>query len=360
LRDVPLGFDPRGVIVVSVAAPTSYDSRDRARLEKDALDRLRALSGVLAVGAAAGLPFVSGGSNGVRGEGAGTVETEADRRIVSAGYFATLRIAIHRGREFSQRDTAETTPVVIINRALERRLFPEGDALGRQISIVRGPYGDPRRPLLTVVGVATDLADTSLQAPGRPMFFMSTSQRPGWTLPSYAIRTTQAVDLTAPAVRAAFKEIAPGVAVTRIAAMESLIAASIDGPRQRAWTVGAFGVSAVLLAAIGLYGILSRFVVDRRREIAVRLALGAKTSDVVRLVVAQGAVPVLAGGAAGLAGALAAGRLIRSMLFGVGPADPFALGAAAIAVAAAAALALLLPARRAARVDPAHSLAAEA
>jgi ABC-type antimicrobial peptide transport system permease subunit len=217
--------------------------------------------------------------------------------------------------------------------------------------------GDLR--LFTVVGVVGDVREDGLDAAPQPTFYGNYRQRPAVTSSfAYVIQGEGHVQSLAAAARAVLHEVDPEVP-PRIRTLVEIRSASLADRRFNLGLLGAFGLSALVLAGLGLYGVTSYAVARRTREIGVRMALGAQPSRVLALVVADGLRPVLAGAAVGILLALALGRLLRSLLFGVGPADPLSIGLAAFVLGASALLAALLPARRAARVDPLIALRAE-
>ncbi len=343
----PLGFDPRHVLIVSVRGsnPTREWVERHASRNAAMIDRLSSLPAVESVAVTALPPFSGGyGSNSVAIEGK-TFDgnPSAARQIVSDGYFALMRIPILEGRAFEATDQANTR-VAIVSSTFAKTLM-DGAALGKRFTL--------NREVFTVVGVVPDAKQREYSDPDTPTFYVLERQMTSWSVDSFLIRTTGRSEDVAPAVRNAIKAEDPSLVIARIDTMTTLLARSIAEERYRALLSTLFGGAAVLLAMLGLYGLVARRVMDRLREFGVRSALGATPSDIRRLIVSEGATLVGIGLAIGIPAALAAAQTIGSMLYGVAPLAPHTFLMVTAALTAAAFTGTLTPAYRAGRVDPA-------
>jgi putative ABC transport system permease protein len=352
LQRVDIGFTTERVVVAytQYAAISDEDRRNRAAFYADFLDRLLATPGVSSAAGAALLPmgkeprmvrdyFIQGRPEGQPGE-----RPKADLQAITPGFFKTLGIPIRAGRDFDRTDMPERPPVVIINETLARGAFPGESPLGRFIRM------NSKAPWRKIVGV---VADTRWQGPGQPPqpeVFLASTPGTGGSL-SIFVRTSLDEKSIAGAFRTLLHEANPTVPV-RFETMEELFSYSLAYPRFHTRLIGAFAAMAMLLAAVGVFSLLAYLVGQRTKELAIRRALGAKTVDVVRLVVSQGLRLVAIGLAVGLAGAITVARLLEKLLFGISPWDFNAYLGAIAALGIAAVLAILLPAIRAAAVNP--------
>jgi len=264
-----------------------------------------------------------------------------------------MGIPMLAGRDFDEKDGGNPF-VVIVSAALARRAWPGGDPIGQRIKV--GPV--EREPWLTVVGVAGDVHNVELASEPALATYEPYGQRPRWTMDVVA-RVGGDPATLAPALREIVRAANPDILVEDIQTMDARIRGSLGARRRLAEILGAFAGSGLLLAALGLAGLLSWTVARRTREIGIRIALGAGLSDVLRLVLGEGLRLSGAGIGLGLLGAVATTRLLKSQLFGVEPLHPAALAASAVVLAAASVLAAYVPARRACRVDPALALRSE-
>jgi putative ABC transport system permease protein len=283
-------------------------------------------------------------------------EPEVMSRGVTPGYLQTLGIPLKRGRDIETADVASAEPIGIVNEAAVRELFHGVDPIGRRVSWARGP-----RTWIRVVGVAGDVRGDGLDAEDSPALYtpMAQESRPWRTWMHVTLRTSVPPAALVEAVKREVGRVDKDIPVTKLRAMDALLARSF-APRQFSLSLlGAFAVVALVLAAVGIYGVMAYAVSRRTREIGLRMALGARTQDVMRLVLGQTLSVTLAGIVLGLAGAFALRRLVASMLYGVGASDPTTLGSVAVLLALVALVAGYVPARRAARVDPAVALRAE-
>jgi predicted permease len=365
LGDVDPGFQPARALSLRLSMPpTRY--RDRAAMVRFAAElraRLRALPGVVEAGSIHVLPL-----SGVLSTVDFTVEGRAPAsraevpqlhyRMVGPGSFAALGVPLVAGRDFSEADGDRAPAVAIVNRRLAERHLAGRDPLGARLLLEDGG-ATPRA--VTVVGVAGDVLEAGLDGAAHLVAYVPLAQVPDAAVtyarnPFWVVRTAGDPAAVARPVIAAVHALDAMMPASQLRTLAEQVAASLAPRRFNLQLVAGFAAVAVLLAALGVAALTSALVAARRRELGVRLALGATARGLVRFAVADGLRPVLAGLAVGLAGALAAGRLARGLLFGVGAADPLTLGAAAALLAAVGGLAAWLPARRAARTDPLTAL----
>jgi predicted permease len=343
----PTGFQPAQMLTVQVNFPWDTSSTRLGSYSKRALESLSEVPGVSAVGLVDRLPLKGGTQTGpitVRGADLAPdlKERSVDQRAIEGEYFRAAGIPILEGR-------ADLRPLeTIVNQTLVRRYFPSGDALGRQI-------GTSPKQYFTIVGVAGDVRVDSTQSE-QPAEMFILAQDTYWPLQNYVIRAAGDPATIAGSVRQAMLRADPNQMIGKIASMKSALQETSSSERTRVWLLGTFAAMALLLAAIGLYGVLSSDVAQRRVEIGIRLALGANAGGVLTRMVCQGVILAAAGLAAGLVAALLLARLVTSFLYGVAPTDPLVFGAVALVMIVIAAAASLAPAMRAARVDPAVAL----
>jgi putative ABC transport system permease protein len=357
LMRVDTGFDVDDVVALEIALPAERYTAEKAIAFFAGMEqRVQALPGVVAAGATTTNPFRQGGySNNVTPEEraadappSGLVQ--AGWRSVTPGFFESLRVPVLNGRTFAESDRDGAERVVVVSAGLARRLWPGGEAVGRRI-YWGGTTGNTR----TVIGVVGDIRDTQLDAEPTPMLFLPHAQVPVPSL-TLVVRMTDVSSGAVAALRAAVRsaDVAlPAPEVTTLRAGHSRAAA---GPRFNLVLLGSFALVALVLAVTGVYALLAFSVGQRRRELAVRLALGASGERVARLVLSKGVVLTATGVAIGIAMSLGATRALKSQLFGVEATDPLTFAAAAISLLLAASLACYLPARQAARIDPAAAL----
>ena len=291
----------------------------------------------------------------IQGGGASRAASVQDAAVFTASpeYFETLRIPLVEGRFYDATDRAGGPPVVVINRTMARRFWNGRHALGARITL--DDPADPEARWLTVVGIAGDIRHERLADQAYPQIYLPFAQAPARSM-VLAARTDGEPEALVPAIRRSLAALDPELALTDVGSLEERKAASLARPRVNAAVLGAFALSALVLAAVGIYGVVAYGVVQRTRELGIRMALGAGGGSLVRMVIRQGMTPVLAGMAVGLVGALAGGRVLRSLLFGVEVGDPATLAAVTCFLVAVALAAIYLPARRAARSDPMTAL----
>jgi putative ABC transport system permease protein len=272
---------------------------------------------------------------------------------VSPDYFKTMGIPLIRGRAFTERDDEKAPVVAIISETMARRYWPNEDAVGRRLTIGVDKLG-PRE----VVGIVGDVKQGELSEAARPEMYTPYPQSP-WPFMSVAIRAQADPRAVSGALRAAIVRIDPDQPPGDVKTVQDFVARSIATPRFTASLVGSFAALALLLAGLGLYGVMAYSVAQRQREIGIRMALGAQASDVRALVVSQALRMGAAGLGAGLAGALAATRVLDDLLFGVRPNDPATLATVCVMLLGVLLVAAYMPARRATRVDPLVALRAD-
>ena len=356
-QSIDPGFDPGRVVTFNLTPPLERygDIPKRTRLFEQVLERVAAVPGVESVGATSELPYGMGSvfHNFVI-EGRPPLEPgrepEIYSRSVSPGYFRTLGIPLVRGRLLSADDRADSVRVALVNEAAARRHFPGEDPIGRRFAWARAP----ERIWIQVVGVVGDVRASRLENEEVPAVYTPLAQElRGWkTWMNMAVRTSVPPAALGAAVRREVAGVDADIPVTRVRAMEDLIADSFAPRRFNLLLLGGFALLAMLLAAVGLHGVISYAVAQRTHEVGVRLALGASRGDILRSVVGHGLALVLAGVALGAMGALGLSRFVSGMLFGVRPTDPLTFAAGALLLVAVAAAACYRPARRAADVDP--------
>ncbi|MCP3099332.1 ABC transporter permease [Myxococcus sp. K15C18031901] len=330
------------------------DTRLPGTLLEPILDEVRALPGVTAAGMTSLLPIQRAWSNArytVEGEDAPEPgrEPRAERRASSPGFFSTLGIPLKHGRDFTPQDSAPGQPgVVIINEALARRHFQDGGALGRQLRLGIGVH--------TIVGVVGDVRQAGLEQAPLPEFHVPQGRPWGDDSLVLVIRTSVPPETVLPSVQAAVRRVDSGIPVFRAATMEQVVTQSLGARRLVLSLLGGFAALALILSTHGLYGVISLLVAQRTREFGIRMALGARSGDVLRRVLTQGAALAGLGLAVGLGGALALTRLLASQLYGVSSWDPLTFVGVTLLFAVVALLACWLPARRATRVDPLQAM----
>jgi len=354
LRGVDPGLDVRNVLTMTVNLPfTKYATpAPRIAFFDRALARVRALPGVESAGAVDSLPLLrSGSAQPVAVEGLPPVpmseQPEVAVRVISPGYMRSLRIPIREGRDFSDADAAGGTPVVLISEAMAKQLWPGEDPLGRRVTLTFVP-GIARE----IVGVVADvkLRGVDLAEPV-PTLYWPQAQAGTFRM-SLVVRAAARPGDLAPAVTAAIREVDPELPVLNRRTMDAVLDGSFSQQETTMLLLGAFGSLAVLLAGLGIYSVLSYGVRQRGKEIGIRMALGARSPDVLRLVMGEGLRLTMVGLALGAAAAVPLTRLLRDLLFGVTPTDPVTFIAVAAGLCAVALAACYLPARRATRVDP--------
>lgn len=361
LQSVDPGFDTKGLLTFNIVLPAHRyrEVAKRTAFTEDLLEKIAVRPGVVAVGATSELPFHDNVvPQNLLVEGAAPVEPgqepEVNSRSVTTEYFRSLGIPLKRGRGFARDDAAGTLPVGIVNETAVRQLFGGADPVGKRVSWARS-----RQPFwITVVGVVGDVRGQGLDAEDAPALYTPMAQefRPWRSWMYVVVRSTLPTAAIVEPVKADVARVDKDLPVTLVRTMDELLAASFGDRRFHLTLLGAFAGVALALAAVGIHGVIAYTVSRRTREMGVRMALGATTRDVLRLVVGQGLAVAVAGLAVGVVAALALRRLVASMLFDVQPADPLTFAAVSAVLLLVALVACLAPARRAARVDPAIAL----
>jgi len=334
---------------------TRYDEAPRRfGFYKQVLEKVKALPGVVSAGYTTSVPLDwKGGTNGIQIEGRPVergVNYDANHRQISIDYFSTIGIALKQGRLFNDGDNERSMPVAIVNEAMAREFWPNDDVLGKRFKT-----GDENDPWITIVGVVSDLKQMGPEAPVKPEMYFPYQQvgdQPWYSPRDLVIRTSVPPTSLAPAVTAAIHEIDPDQPVSDIRTMKDVLGHEFGQRETGTLLLGIFAGLALLLAAIGLYGVLSYFVSQRIPEFGVRMALGAQSRDILWLVLKRGMGLALLGLGIGIAASFALTRLIASLLFEVSASDPLIFGAIALLLTGVALAACVIPARRAMRIDP--------
>jgi len=364
------GYDPVNVLTARLPLPPGYPAQRRGQLLETLVERLRAVPGVTHAAYSTGLPFVSsGGFTAFKMRSPRNpdleVDVQATQRIISPDYFAAMRLRLVAGRTLSDADTPRTPPAIVVNQTFARQYL--GDhPLGFRIP-QRGPRAGGLRfhddhSDWEVVGVVDDMRQDGVDTPLQPEVFASFKQLvPGAMRnfdPILVVRTTTDPTTYVSRLRSLMHEQAPALALDSVMTMEDRVMTSLEKPRVYAVVLAWFGAFALLIAGVGLFGVLSFSVAQRTREIGVRSALGARVLDIVALVLRQALWIVGVGVVVGLAVALVAGQLLSAFLYGISPHDALTFVAVPIVIIAVAVVACLVPARRAAKVDPLTALRA--
>jgi putative ABC transport system permease protein len=360
LVSMPTGFDSSNVISMGVTLPFARytDGAAQSRFYETLLANARGVPGVQSVGFTSHIPLAQGNAAGgivFEGRPAPDQAPQADYRVVSDGYFETIGARLAGGRAFAASDAAGSPRVVAVNEAFANRFFSDGkDAVGSRIAFT----GDPEpRPWREIVAVVKDLRHR-INEPPRPETYIPFTQAPQSTLFLVAKTREDAIGM-APSLRAAVTSIDPNQPVWAVRTLDEIKARAVAAFRATVAFILAFGVVALLLSAIGIFGVVSYLVSVRTQEIGLRMALGARATDVVRLIVSQGSPPLLAGFAIGGVGAFALGEVLAKAFPEIGTVDPMPIAATAAVLIVVSSLATWLPARRAAAIHPVDALRAD-
>jgi putative ABC transport system permease protein len=347
LEREPAGFDTDRVLTAHVSLPAArYNSaQKKAAFWDRAIESLRSIPGVDVVAAGSRLPLAGGNSTrGLTIDGrAPTPPVSPDYRAVTPDYFRALGIPLLRGRGFRDDDQAGRPLVAVVSASMADRLWPGVDPIGHQIAITEPP--------ITVVGVVGDVRHQSLEVVPRPTFYMPHHQDP-WSTMMIALRISVPPDAVRRAIQTAISQVDSDQPVGATLTMNEFVARSLASRRFSVTLLTGFGAISVVLAAVGLYGVLAFIVGERRREIGVRMALGALPRDIAASMLGEGLRLTAIGVAVGVGLALAATRLLNALLFGTSPTDIVTFAGAAALIVTIAAAASLVPALRASRVDP--------
>ena len=361
LRAADVGFNPEHVLTMRIVLPDAR-YKENAQVEqfyRALLQRVETLPGVQAAGLTRGLPMNGGIESGITVEGQEVANTRdtvvAVNLTVTPGYFRAMEIPLVAGRSFTEQDKTGAPPVAVIDEQMAARFFPKGDAVGKRIKLggAQSPF-----PWMQIVGVVKHVKHYGPDEEGRVEIY-----RPYFQLPavpdaqlsrgmSLAVRTTGEPTALTAAIRNAVREVDKDQPVSQVQTMAQVVAGSVASQKFATWLLGIFAATALLLAALGLYGVMAYTVTQRTHEIGIRMALGAAQRDVLRLIVSQGMRLTLVGVALGLVGAFLVMRAMTSLLYGVSAKDPLTYGGVALLLALVALVACLIPARRATKVDP--------
>jgi len=361
LNRVDLGFEPQGLLTYNVTLPAARapNASDLPPIYADLLARTRAIPGVRGASLTNDLPMEGAGylSWSIRNRPArdGVME-DAQPFNVSVDHFRVLGIPLRSGRLFTESDAPGAPTVAVVNEEFVRRHLDGRDPVGERITF--GNPDNPESTWWTIVGVVGDVAQEGVTAEPYPQVYRPIAQSPARGL-AVAIRTAGNPLQVAGAARAALRQVDPELPLSNLRTMEDRVAEDLAQPRVGVMLLSVFATVALALAAIGIYGVIAYGVAQRTREIGIRLALGASTADVRRLVVRQGMVPVLLGVGAGIVGALFLTSVMQGLLYGVSATDPLTYALVAAFLAAVALAASWLPARRATRVQPTVALRQE-
>jgi putative ABC transport system permease protein len=361
LSAVDPGFRGEQVLTLrtELPLPRYADPARRSAFYTEVLERVRALPGVASAGFTSFLPLVMpGGGFGVEVEGLPQPPNVVGNvRLVTPGYLETMGATLVAGRLLDRGDLERSEPVGVINQGMVERFFAGEDPVGMRFRICAAC------PWTRVVGVVRDLRQVSLAEPARPESYVpyaAGAQMVGFMQPKdLAVRASVEPALLLGVVRAAIREVDPAQPISQVRVMAEYVSDDLAPRRLQAQLTGAFAAFALLLASVGVYGVLSYAVAQRRHEMGLRLALGAEPGQLMRWVVARGLRPVLGGVVVGLAVAFGLAHLVASLLYDVRPRDPLTFAVAAATLLAVAAFACWLPARRASRVDPLSALRTE-
>jgi putative ABC transport system permease protein len=359
LRNVSPGFESQNLLTFVVGIPeVKYPTEKQDQFYRDLVARLQSLPGVRAAGSVIPLPL-SGEMFRISFETEGRPVAKGDQPssdffVVSNDYFKTLGVPILKGRGFTERDNEKAPGVIIVNQAFANKFFPNEDPIGKRIKPGIAT-GENKPDWREIVGVVADVRNRNLSSELRVGYFVPQAQVP-FNQMTMVVRTTNDPHTLITAVQNEVHSMDQELPVFNIKTMDEYISATVAAPRFNTTLLGIFASVALVLTIVGLYGVMSYSVAQRTNEIGIRMALGAQTRDVLRLIVSQGFKLVLLGLAIGLAGAFALMKLISSLLFGVTWKDPMTFVIVAVLLAFVALLACYIPARRATRLDPLNAL----
>ncbi len=373
LQSVPTGFNPHNVasILVSVAGTPEAQPGRREAFYRALLDKVRAVPSVNSAGAINHLPLagdlwdrnfeIEGRPKPRPGEA-----PDAVYRIVMPGYFETMRLPLKQGRTITDQDDAQSPPVVVVNEKLAQQFFPKQDPLGKRFTL------NPAQPTwLTIVGVVANARLDDMVSEDYPEIYLAASQVPefigtgsGTNAPhmeyvTLVARTAGDPSQLAPQLRQIVRSFDRNLTVSQVLTMDQAVADATAQPRFEMLLLALFGAVALVLAAVGIYGVINYSVARRTREIGIRMSLGANRADIFRMVILHASTQALIGTVVGITGALLLSKLMSKILFGVQPTDPPTFAAVAIILAAAAFLATTIPARKATKIEPITALRTE-
>jgi putative ABC transport system permease protein len=347
MRQVDLGYDPRGLMTISLTLPRV--NKDKLPFGREVLEKLSQVPGIQSASLMSFATF--GGLNmafNLESKPFASGDQNASYSSVTPEYFQTLKVPLRAGREFNDFDKAETEPVAIINETLAREYFSGEDPIGQKLILVYLGQRQTRE----IVGVAADVRQDEPKMPTRPEIFVPFAQQP-WFAAWAVIRTSVTNPLS---LRESLQQALWSVDRSRLpakfASTEETLAEFVAAPRLYTLLLGVFAGVALLLASIGIYGVISYSVVVRTREIGIRMALGANRANVLKMIMREGVLLAVAGLSIGLAAALVLTRLLEGLLYGVSATDPATFAGISALLMGIALLACAIPARRATKVDP--------
>jgi putative ABC transport system permease protein len=351
LSDEPLGFDPHGLLIGTVQRPlTISNPGEFAAFFQTALERIQKLPAVEDAALISQYPLgpPHNGSLRLNVQNAGQITPPQGFKVtdISPDYFRTTRIRLLKGRAFTEADGAATQPVVIMNDVLARMLFNDRDPIGQHVSFVTTPTA-----WMTVVGVVSAVRGNSLEEEPGPELFLPYLQQPSFSM-TFVLRTEFDPQTLVGAVRGVIRQMDKNQPLMDVTTMDGVISTSIAPRRFNAMLLGIFALLALILAAVGIYGVVAYSCNQRTHEFGIRMALGAERHQVLQMVLAAAARMALGGAGVGLVAALGLTRLMLSMLYGTSADDPLTLAAVTLLLLFVALVAAYVPARRATRVDP--------
>jgi putative ABC transport system permease protein len=353
LLGVDPGLKPKNVLVMQVSVPQEeiyVGPPGLPRFCQDIDQHAGAVPGIVSVSAVAHLPLEGNAGRGFQIEGRPPADPGkmpgANYTVACPNYFHTMGIPVLKGREFTAQDSLTAPNVIVINERMAHDFWPTEDPIGRAIRL-----GGSDGPRLTIVGVVGDVRFQGLDAPARRQFFRPYTQA-GWPIMTIVVRSIATPAVYSAPVKKALASVLPDQPVSNVQTMDEVVHNSTGSRRFPMLLLSVFSVLALVLAAVGIVGVVGHSVTQRTHEIGIRMALGAKTFDVLRLMVNSSMLWVFVGLGVGVAGSVALTRLLTGMLYGVRPIDPEVLGGVALLLGAVALLASYFPARRAAKIDP--------
>jgi putative ABC transport system permease protein len=360
LTQVDPGFNPSNVLTFQLDSPAGRTGLQLPAFFREIVARLSVLPGATSASAVASLPLTGDNiGSGIEIEGQPTPigsRPSADFNAVEPGYFRTVGIALVAGRDFTEHDNSKSTPVVIVNRTLVRRFFPNQDPIGKHVRPgIGNGYGPGEPPMREIVGVIGDVKQSGLGAEAAPEVYAPLAQSPFGSM-FFVVRTAADPRRMVEAVRRQVASVDKKAPVYHVVTLEQYFAQSVAAPRFVAVVIGIFAGLAVLLACLGVYGVMSYIVVQRTYEIGVRMALGAGTGEILRSVLGRGFLLSSLGVLIGIPVSFGFAHLLSSLLYGVRADDAVIVALAPLVLLGVAALASYIPARRAARVDPVIAL----
>jgi putative ABC transport system permease protein len=356
-----LGLRPENVLALQVALPRDGYQEESQRIDFFArlLRRVEGMPEVVGAGAINIVPFSGMGMSTTSFQIVGQPAFPKGRqpiihhRVATPGYFHAAGMALQKGRWFTELDDAQAPPALLINETAARRFFPGRDPVGERLK-----FGDGERDTSEIIGVVADVKNEDLEERADPTAYAPFAQKPGRQM-NLILHTRQDPTPLASAVRSEVRELDRGVPVSQVKALSRMIDERLSSKRLLTWVIGAFAAAALLLAAVGLYAVISYVVAQRTHEIGVRMALGAESRDILKLVIRQGLKLTLIGVSLGLTGAFALTRAMSFFLFGVTATDPLTFTGASLLLGIVAIIACWVPARRATKVDPLIALRCE-